>query len=179
MTRSARLAADGALCLHVCTKVQMLNHDHLSTIRLNTSLRPSGVLSCWPVGLELTPGFYPGSNEQHRLFLGVYLKRTCSRVTSASGALGILNDCALYKSTHSLTRSSPVIAGDETTVHNCRSTANENVPIQLTQCRLPGLAISTANIYIYIFSNKYTEAILSNSARKLLRFEINKMLIAV
>jgi len=26
------------------------------------------VLSCWPDGLELTPGFYPGSNEQHRLF---------------------------------------------------------------------------------------------------------------
>jgi len=22
----------------------------------------------WPGGLELTPGFYPGSNEQHRLF---------------------------------------------------------------------------------------------------------------
>ena len=31
-------------------------------------LRPSGVLSCWPDGLELTPGFYTGSNEQHRLF---------------------------------------------------------------------------------------------------------------
>ena len=31
-------------------------------------LRPSGVLSRWPGGLELTPGFYPGSNEQHRLF---------------------------------------------------------------------------------------------------------------
>jgi len=29
--------------------------------------------------------------------LGVYLKRTCSRVTSASGALGVLNDYALYK----------------------------------------------------------------------------------
>jgi len=28
----------------------------------------SGVLSCWPDGLELTPGFYPGPNEQHRLF---------------------------------------------------------------------------------------------------------------
>ena len=31
-------------------------------------LRPSGVLSCWCDGLELTPGFYPGFNEQHRLF---------------------------------------------------------------------------------------------------------------
>jgi len=35
--------------------------------------------------------------------LGVYLKRTCSRVTSASSALAVLNDYALYKSTHSLT----------------------------------------------------------------------------
>ena len=31
--------------------------------------------------------------------LGVYLKRTCSRVTSASSALGVLNDYALYKFT--------------------------------------------------------------------------------
>ena len=38
--------------------------------------------------------------------LGVYLKRTCSRVTSASiSALGVLNDCAQYKSTHSCTHS--------------------------------------------------------------------------
>ena len=36
--------------------------------------------------------------------LGVYLKRTCSHVTSASSALGVLNDYALYKSRHSLTR---------------------------------------------------------------------------
>jgi len=34
--------------------------------------------------------------------LGVYLKRTCSRVTSASSALRVLNDYALYKSTHSV-----------------------------------------------------------------------------
>jgi len=37
--------------------------------------------------------------------LGVYLKRTCSRVTSASSALGVLNDYVLYRSTHSLTHS--------------------------------------------------------------------------
>jgi len=37
--------------------------------------------------------------------LDVYLKRSCSRVTSASSALGVLNDYALYKSTHSLTHS--------------------------------------------------------------------------
>jgi len=33
------------------------------------------------------------------------VKRTCSRDTSASIALGVLNDYALYKSTHSLTHS--------------------------------------------------------------------------
>ena len=32
-------------------------------------------------------------------------------------------------------------------------TGNENMPIQLAQCRFPGLAISTAKILIY-FSNK-------------------------
>jgi len=37
--------------------------------------------------------------------LHVYLKRIWSRVTSASSALGVLNDYALYKSTHSLTHS--------------------------------------------------------------------------
>jgi len=25
-------------------------------------------LGCWPDGLELSPGFYPGSYEQHRQF---------------------------------------------------------------------------------------------------------------
>ena len=66
-------------------------------------LRPSGVLSCWPDGLELTPGFYQGSIEQHGVLK--YLKRICSRVTSASSALVVLDDYALYKSirTHSLT----------------------------------------------------------------------------
>jgi len=37
--------------------------------------------------------------------LRVYLKRTCSRVASASSALGVLDDYALYKSTHSLEHS--------------------------------------------------------------------------
>ena len=38
------------------------------SLRVVTDTNPSGVLSCWPDGLGLTPGFYPGSNEQHRLF---------------------------------------------------------------------------------------------------------------
>jgi len=44
------------------------------------------------------------------------------------------------------------------------------VPIQLAQCRFPGLAISNAKILIY-FSNKYTEEILSKSTWNLLRSE--------
>ena len=52
------------------------------------------------------------------------------------------------------------------------------MPIQLAQCWFPGLAISRAK-YRYICQIKYTEAILLNSTRKLLWFEISKMLIAV
>jgi len=46
-----------------------------------------------------------GIQRAAQTVLGVYLKRTCSRVTSATSALGVLNDYALYKSTHSLTHS--------------------------------------------------------------------------
>jgi len=55
---------------------------------------------------------------------------------------------------------------------------SESVPIQLAQCWFPGPATSNAKILIN-FQIKYTEAILSNSTRKLLWFEITKMLIAV
>jgi len=56
---------------------------------------------------------------------------------------------------------------------------NECEPIQLAQCRFPGMAISSAKILIlYVFYILYTEAILLNSTRKLLWFEITKMLIA-
>ena len=56
---------------------------------------------------------------------------------------------------------------------------NESVPIQLARCRFPQLAISNAVIQMHFFQIQYTEAILSNSTRKLLWFEISKMLIAV
>ena len=55
---------------------------------------------------------------------------------------------------------------------------NDSAPIQLAQCRFPGLAISNVKILIY-FQIKYTKALLSNSTRKLLWFEITKMPIAV
>ena len=53
------------------------------------------------------------------------------------------------------------------------------MPIQLAQFRFPVLAISNAkNINVY-FQIKYTEAILSNSNRKLLWFEITKMMFVI
>jgi len=54
----------------------------------------------------------------------------------------------------------------------------ESVPIQLAQCWFPKLADGHFQ-YEYIFEIKYTEVILSNSTRKLLWFEITKMLIAI
>ena len=68
-------------------------------------LRPSGIPCCWPDGLELSPGFFSGIQRAAQTVLDVYLKRTCSRDTSASSALGVLNDYALYKSMHSLPHS--------------------------------------------------------------------------
>ena len=58
------------------------------------------------VAYSCFPNIYRNSTEspEERSKL-VYLKRACSRVTSASSALGVLNDYALYKSTHSLTHS--------------------------------------------------------------------------
>jgi len=55
--------------------------------------------------------------------------------------------------------------------------ANESVLIQLTQCWFPGLTISNAKIYF--FQIKYSETILTSRSRKLLCFEITKMLIAL
>ena len=68
-------------------------------------LRPSGVLSCWPDGLELINGLHrSGIPRAAQAAFSIYLKRTCSRVTSASSALELLNDYAM-RYTHSLTHS--------------------------------------------------------------------------
>ena len=90
--------------------------------------------------LELTPGFYPGSNEQRRMHaLGVFLKRTCSRVTSASSALGVLNDYALYTNharTHSRVRNANVYV-----VQTRQSWTSDSAPGPKTsrqfECRQP------------------------------------------
>ena len=69
---------------------------------LNTYGCRAGVLSLWPNSLKLSR-ILSGIQRAVQIVLGIYFKRTCSRVTSASSALGVLNDYALYKSTHSLT----------------------------------------------------------------------------
>jgi len=56
-----------------------------------------------PMAWNSLPDF-PGIQRAAHTVLRVYSKSTCSRDTSASSALGVLNDNALYKSTHSLTK---------------------------------------------------------------------------
>jgi len=55
---------------------------------------------------------------------------------------------------------------------------NGSVPIQLAQCWFRGLAISSGRILIYL-SNKIYGSNVANSTRKVLWFEMTKMLIAV
>jgi len=61
--------------------------------------------------------------------LGIYLKRTCSRDTSALSALGVLNDYALYKSTYSLI--SAVLAVQDLRICTCKSTLCPNKNVHL------------------------------------------------
>jgi len=65
------------------------------------AVRRSQLLAWWP---GTHSQILSGIQRAAQTVLGVYLKRTCSRDTSASSAaLGVLNDYVLYKSTHSLT----------------------------------------------------------------------------
>jgi len=61
---------------------------------------------------------------------------------------------------------------------NVKQIENKSVPIQLAQCWFPGWPFPMLK-YKYIFQTKYMKAILSNSTRKLLWFEISRMLTAV
>jgi len=54
------------LLWHGCCRAPAM--QHLIDISWSPGPQPSGILSCWPDGLELTPGFYPASSEQYRLF---------------------------------------------------------------------------------------------------------------
>jgi len=73
--------------------------------RLNTYGRRAFSVA-GPMACNSLPDFIRVQRAAQTL-LGVYLKWTCSRVTSASSALGVLA-YALYKSTHSLTHPSGV-----------------------------------------------------------------------
>jgi len=83
-----------------CTDRTIVGHNNSVTVTL-TAVGHFQLLARWP-----------GTHSQilsliqraAQTVLGVYLKRTSSRVTSASSALGVFNYYALYKSTHSLTR---------------------------------------------------------------------------
>jgi len=65
-----------------------------------TAVERSQLLARWP---GTHSRILSGIQRAAETVLGIYLKRTCSRVTSASSALSVLNDYALYKSTHSIT----------------------------------------------------------------------------
>ena len=73
------------------------NHVSGSTL---TAVRHSQLLARWP---GTHSRILSGIQRAAQAVLGVYLEHTGSRVTSASSALGVINDYALYKSMHSLT----------------------------------------------------------------------------
>jgi len=64
-----------------------------------TAVRRSQLLARWP---GTHSQILSGLQRAAQTVLGIYLKHTCSRDTSASSALGVLIDYVLYKSTHSL-----------------------------------------------------------------------------
>jgi len=102
------LALHKFVCMCVCMYVTYLPY------------RVSGS-TLMAVGRSQLLARWPGT---HCRILGVYLKRACWRVTSASSALAVLNDYALYKSTHSLTHSLVHMAIGPT--RNDKNTINVN-----------------------------------------------------
>jgi len=82
------------------------NHHLLAVYSVSgstlTAVGRSQLLARWP---GTHSRILSGIQRAAQTVLGVCLKRTCSRVTSAYSALGVLNDYALYKSTHALTHS--------------------------------------------------------------------------
>jgi len=91
-------------CWHAVASAFRQPSPTCRTAFLAQHLRLSGghsqSLAQWP---QTHSRILSGIQRAVQIVLGIYFKRTCSRVTSASSALGVLNDYALYKSTHSLT----------------------------------------------------------------------------
>ena len=88
-----------------------------------TAVGRSRLLARWP-------GTYSqilsGIQRAAQTVLGICFKCTCSRVTSASSALEVLNDYALYKSTHSLTHRSHDCLHETIGRHDYRSNYRRN-----------------------------------------------------
>jgi len=78
------------------------NRHLLAVLRFQLStLTAVGRAQLWARWPETHSRILSGIQHAAQTVFGVYLKRTCSRVTSASSTLGVLNYYALYKSTHS------------------------------------------------------------------------------
>jgi len=75
-----------------------------------TAVGRSQLLVRWPGTRSRTLSCIPRAAQT---VSGVYLKRTCSRDTSAPSALEVLNDYALYKSKHSLTQARQRAGGQQ------------------------------------------------------------------
>ena len=110
---------------------------------VSVGARRSHLLARWPGTHSLT---LSRIQRPAQTVLCVYLKRTCSRVTSASSALGVLNDYALYTHTltHSLTHSVVTCNGGgvcATATHCLISCvfANCYSPIKAAHTRLPSV----------------------------------------
>jgi len=89
--------------------------QHLRSANRHLLAVPRFPLNTYAVGCSQLLARWPGTHSRilsgiqraAQTVLGVYLKRTCSHVTIVHPAhdYGVLNDYALYKSTHSLTHS--------------------------------------------------------------------------
>jgi len=113
------LALHKFVCMCVCMYVTYLPY-RVSGSTL-TAVGRSQLLARWP-GTHCR--ILSGIQRAAQTVLGVYLKRACWRVTSASSVLAVLNDYALYKSTHSLTHSLVHMAIGPT--RNDKNTINVN-----------------------------------------------------
>jgi len=110
---------------------------HLLAARVSgstlTAVRRFQLLARWP---GTHSRILSGIQRAAQTVVGVHLKRTCSRVTSASSALGVHNDYALYKSTHSLTRC--FIPGSKRTSSITLSHLNHSFPVPGLTSRISG-----------------------------------------
>jgi len=134
----------------VCSVEQILN----ATLEESAVARPAYVaaLLCegrgskpTAVGRSQLLARWPGTHSRilsairraAQTVLGVYLKRTSSRVTSASSALAVLSvDYALYKSTHSLTHCLETWTPTDTPPHSFASCPSAASPHFLSSRQL-------------------------------------------